>query len=91
MIWLQQQQYALSHYSVEIDISFALDIAGTDGDILFLLTARENSALRVLEPDIHVVLEAKVEQSDHLRCPGLIFDLLRDECRDLLDNIYQSH
>jgi hypothetical protein len=45
VIWLQQQQYALSHYSVEIDISFALDIAGTNGDILFLLTARENTAL----------------------------------------------
>ncbi len=32
-----------------------------------------------------------MEQSDHLRCPCRVFDLLRDECRDLLDNIHQSH
>jgi hypothetical protein len=44
-----------------------------------------------LQPDIHVILEAKVEKSDHLGCPGRVFDLLRNKRRDLLDNIYQGH
>ena len=91
MIGLQQQQYALSHYSVQVDISFALDVAGADGNILLLFTAGEDPALGVLQPDIHVILEAEMEKSDHLGCPGRVFDLLRDERRDLLDNIYQGH
>jgi hypothetical protein len=43
-----------------------------------------------LQPDIHVVLEAEMEKSDHLGCPGRVFDLLGNERRDLLDNLSGS-
>lgn len=32
-----------------------------------------------------------MEKPDHLGCPGRVFDLLRNERRDLLDYIYQGH
>jgi hypothetical protein len=66
MVWFQIQKHRFCHYSININIPFAL-LTLSAYSILFFFLAWKYSTLLIGEPDIHVVLKAKMEFAYHLR------------------------
>ena len=63
MVWLQVKQYGLRHDCVYVYVSFALCTSRLS--VFLFLLARKYTTQSVLKPNVHVVLETKVEFAYH--------------------------
>jgi hypothetical protein len=89
MIGFQIKKNGFSNDSVDVDVAFAFDSAC--GGVFLLFLAWVDTALLILCPNVHVVLQTKMEFAYHFVFTFGRLDLGSDKGWDLLDDIDQSH